>query len=136
MRTLMLILAFLLTVSGSTFAKPTPTTNFRASKIATKVADVFGSFHVHRQGDFASLNWNMTNDAATSFLVERSYDPDTDVQFFSPVAEVSADAARWNRYTDKTVEPGVIYYRITAYDANGEIVGVSSIESVKIVKHK
>ena len=138
MKTTALTLVVLMTVTGSAFAKPIPSSNAHPIKVAAKFTDVFGTFHVHRQGDFASLNWNVTSDAATSFLIERSYDnPATsDVQYFSDVATVSADARRWNRYTDNTVDPGVIYYRITAFDANGVCVGVSEIESVKIVKHK
>lgn len=132
MKTTALSIVVLLTVSASASAKPIPANNISVSKIVAKSSDVFGAFHVHRQGDFASLNWNMTTDAATSFVIERSYDG----EFFNVIDEVSADPKRWNRYTDNTVEPGVIYYRITAYDANGESLGVSSTEVVKIVKHK
>ncbi len=132
MKTTALSLVVLLTVSASASAKPIPANNIHVSRIVAKSSDVFGAFHIHRQGDFASLNWNVTSDAATSFVIERSYDG----EFFDEIDEVSADPKRWNRYTDNTVEPGIIYYRISAYDANGGLLGVSSTEVVKIVKHK
>ena len=132
MKTTALSLVVLLTVSASASAEPIPANNLHVSKIVAKSSEVFGAFHIHRQGDFASLNWNVTSDAATSFVIERSYDG----EFFTEIAEVGSDPSRWNRYIDNTVEPGIIYYRMTAYDANGDSLGISSTESVKIVKHK
>ena len=137
MKTTALSLVVVLTVSASASAEPIPANNLHVSKIVAKSSEVFGAFHIHRQGDFASLNWNVTSAAATTFFIERSYDnPEGGEQYFSPVATVDADPNRWNRYTDNTVDPGVIWYRITALDANGNVMDVSDVESVKIVKHK
>ena len=132
MKTTTITIVVSLLISTVSFSKPI--TSFPVQPInvcKAKAGEVFGTFHVHRQGDFASLNWNVTTDGVTSFVIERSYDG----EFFNKIAEVSPDAARWNRYTDNTVEPGVIYYRITAYD-DGVAVETSSTEMVKIVKHK
>ena len=126
------IFAALFIIIGSAVAKPTPSVVISKSKITVvKPAAVFGTFHAHRQGDFASLNWNVLTDEATSFIIQRSYDG----EFFQDVAEVTPAGGRWNRYTDNTVEPGLIYYRIVAY-SNGEAIETSATELVKIVKHK
>jgi hypothetical protein len=95
------------------------------------LADVFGSFHVHRQGDFATLDWNASIEGVSAFAIERSYDG----EYFDMIDAVSPDASRWNRYTDITVEPGIIYYRVAAWMEDGTIQ-YSTIETVKIVKHK
>ena len=132
MKTTTTFLFFALLIVGSAVAKPTPSVGISKSKIAiSKPVAVFGTFHAHRQGDFASLNWNVLSDEVTSFIIQRSYDG----EFFQDIAEVTPGAARWNRYTDNTVEPGLIYYRIVAY-SNGEALETSATELVKIDKHK
>jgi hypothetical protein len=124
-----LALVFIVSASNANNA-PVPQTCF--SKVSVKhLADVFSTFHVHRQGDFASLNWNVNSDNIASFSIERSYDND----FFSFLTNVTPDAGRWNRYLDTSVEPGFIYYRITAVMNDGS-VEESTVEMVKIVKHK
>ncbi len=124
-----LALVFIVSASNANNA-PVPQTCF--SKVSVKhLADVFSTFHVHRQGDFASLNWNVNSDNIASFSIERSYDND----FFSFLINVTPDAGRWNRYLDTSVEPGFIYYRITAVMNDGS-VEESTVEMVKIVKHK
>jgi len=126
-------IALLLLIVGSTaYTRPTPEAKLSISKESTFVsAEVFGNFHVHRQGDFASLNWSVVSGNVHSFNIERSYDG----EFFELIAIVTPESTRWNRYVDKTVEPGVIYYRIIAVMNSGADEW-STTESVKIVRHK
>ena len=133
MKTITTLGLALLIIAGFANGKPShqgisPVSNFTSKQLA----EVFGTFHVHRQGDFASLNWNVTSENVASFNIERSYDGTN----FELVAIVLPNAARWNRYTDQTVEPGIIYYRIIAVMNNGSPDEYSATEMVKIVKHK
>ena len=128
----MTALSLVLLLAGSVYAKQFPSSvNYNAPALVVKVTDVFGTFHVHRQGDFATLDWNVNVEGVSSFTIERSYDG----EFFDVVDAVAPDESRWNRYTDNTVEPGIIYYRVSALMEDGT-VEYSTIEIVKIVKHK
>ena len=131
MKSIMSFTIALFILAGAASAKPLPQGNPVATISPKKIADAFGAFHVHRQGDFASLNWNIVTDNVHSFNIERSYDG----EFFELIAIVMPGSTRWNRYVDKTVEPGVIYYRIIAVLNVGPDEW-STTESVKIVKHK
>ena len=134
MKTITTLALALIITAGTAYAKPLPLSNSPISKITSKqMAEVFGTFHAHRQGNFASLNWNVTTGNVASFRIERSYELD----FFvvETIATVTPSEGRWNRYTDQTVEPGLIYYRLIAVMNDGS-EEYSPIESVKIVKHK
>jgi hypothetical protein len=124
--------SLVLFIAGFAYAKPFPTNNFSKSTSAVvQTTSVFGTFHAHREGDFASLNWNVNADGISAFAIERSYDG----EFFDMIDAVTPDPTRWNRYTDATVEPGIIYYRVVAWMDDGTIE-YSTTEVVKIVKHK
>ena len=132
MKTITSFALALIIIAGNVYGKPLPLSKSSGSSFSSKqLSDVFETFHVHRQGDFASLNWNVSEGNVASFNIERSYDG----IFFDLIATVAPDDSRWNRYTDETVEPGVIYYRITAVMNDGPDE-YSATESVKIVKHK
>ena len=133
MKTITTLALAIIITAGTAYSKPLPLSNGPISRLTSgQIAEVFGTFHVHRQGNFASLNWNVTTGNVASFNIERSYDG----TFFEQIAIVTPSDARWNRYTDQTVEPGVIYYRIIAVMNDGSPDEYSATESVKIVKHK
>lgn len=132
MKTLIFTSAFLVIATVSVFAKPLPSsTNSRLQREKAPLASVFESFTAHRQGDAAILNWIVSSEEVTSFVIQRSYDN----EYWNDIDEVTPETTHWNRYTDETVEPGIIYYRIVAF-ANGVPVESSATEQVKIVKHK
>ena len=110
-------------------AKPVPVTSI--AHLSSQSLSVFESFTAHRNGDVAILNWIFSSEEVTSFVIQRSYDN----EFFDDIAEVTPESTHWNRYTDETVEPGIIYYRIVAF-SNGVAIETSATEEVKIVKHK
>jgi hypothetical protein len=121
-----------LLVSGSIVARQLPANKISNSPVSlTKVAAVFGSFTAHREHDAAALSWTANIDGVSCFAIERSYDG----EFFDLIDEVAPEAGRWNRYLDNTVDPGVIYYRISAWMNDGSIE-TSIVQVVKIVKHK
>jgi len=132
MKSITITLAVVFLIVGPASAKPSPINKISVCKSEAKtLADVFGSFHVHRQHLEAALNWDVLTDNVSSFIIERSYDG----EFFSSVAEVNPSATRWNRFNDNTVEPGLIYYRIIAVMNDGTLE-YSPTELVKIVRHK
>jgi hypothetical protein len=125
-------LSSVLLLSVFAFAKQSPSNHSSTITIAvTQATGVFGTFHVHRQGDFATLDWNANIEGVSAFAIERSYDG----EFFDMIDAVAPDASHWNKYTDTSVEPGIIYYRVVAWMDDGSIE-YSTIETVKIVKHK
>jgi len=125
-------LSLVLLIASTSYSKPLPTSDFSTAPIGVvKTTGVFGTFHAHRQGDFASLNWDANIEGVSAFAIERSYDG----EFFDMIDAVTPDPSHWNRYTDTTVEPGIIYYRVVAWMEDGSIE-YSTTEVVKIVKHK
>ncbi len=129
MKSIISTLTFFFAITASVFAKPLPVITIAYS--SSKTVEVVANFTAHRQGDAAILNWNVLSDEATSFKIERSYDN----EWWEGIADVTPEATHWNRYTDNTVEPGLIYYRIAAYLDDFRIE-TSATELVKIVKHK
>ena len=132
MKTTILAFAFLFATIGSTLAKPLPLSAILSHRVSgIQQTPVFESFTAHRNGDAAILNWIFSSEEVTSFVIQRSYDN----EFFNDIAEVTPESTHWNRYTDETVEPGIIFYRIVAF-SNGVAIETSATEEVKIVKHK
>ena len=120
-----------LLLTASAFAKQFPVNKSASAITVVQATGVFETFHIHRQGDFATLDWNANVEGVSAFAIERSYDG----EFFDMIDAVVPDPSHWNKYTDSSVEPGVIYYRVVAWMDDGSIE-YSTIESVKIVKHK
>lgn len=90
----------------------------------------FGNFHVHRQHNYAALNWIFDAPNASNFIIQRSYDGSN----FSTINSQAPGSGHWNKYVDTTVEPGTIYYRIIAVtDAGSE---TSPVAEVRIVRHR
>ena len=106
MKTTILAFAFLFATIGSTLAKPLPSSAILSHRFSgIQQTPVFESFTAHRNGDAAILNWIFSSEEVTSFVIQRSYDN----EFFNDIAEVTPESTHWNRYTDETVEPGIIY---------------------------
>ncbi len=91
----------------------------------------FGAFNIHRQHNSAALSWIYNSADVSNFIIERSYDG----TFFHTVDQVGVSNGHWNKFLDTTVEPGTIYYRITAV-LNDGTSEQSAVETVKIVRHK
>lgn len=120
--TVVLALILSMNVLGST------TPELQISKVFS--VNNFGSFNVHRQHNSAALSWGFNSADVSGFIIQRSYDGTN----FDTIDQVGLSSARWNRYLDNTVEPGIIYYKIIAIMNDGSRED-SPVSSVRIVKH-
>jgi hypothetical protein len=91
----------------------------------------FGSLNAHRQHNSAALSWDFNSSDVSGFIIQRSYDG----TYFSQIDQVGVSSGHWNKYTDATVEPGTIYYRIIAVMKDGTRED-SPIATVRIVRHR
>ena len=110
------------------------TSSYVSSKIDTPAqttakAGSFKQFIVHREGNGVSLSWSVSTSNVVEFAIERSYDG----QYFENIGSCPCNGTTTHRYTDASVYPGTIYYRITAIKAD-QSVETSATESVRIVK--
>jgi len=81
-------LSLVLLIASTSYSKPLPTSDFSTAPIGVvKTTGVFGTFHAHRQGDFASLNWDANIEGVSAFAIERSYDG----EFFDMIDAVTPD---------------------------------------------
>lgn len=111
---------------------------FTSSYVSTKIdassetaanADSFKQFIVQPQGTGAALIWSVSTSNVVEFAIERSYDG----KYFENIGSVPCNGTTMHHYTDASVNPGIIYYRITAIKAN-QGVESSSTQSVRIAK--
>ena len=91
----------------------------------------FNYLRAHRQAKNVAMTWGINSSDVVQFAVERSYDGD----FYDNVGTVNQNGSRSYKFTDLSVFPGTIYYRITAVKADGT-TECSPIVSVRIVQRK
>ncbi|MES2881564.1 MAG: hypothetical protein V4676_05400 [Bacteroidota bacterium] len=92
----------------------------------------FSYFRAHRQGKAGiGLTWAITNQQASYFVVERSYDGD----FFESACTINCTGVSVYKFHDTDVFPGVIHYRIVAVDKDGT-TETSAVETIRIVQRK
>lgn len=100
-------------------------------KSVTFSVNSFGNFNVHRQHNNAALSWIYNSPDVTTFVIQRSYDGSN----FHIVGQQGPGGGHWNRFLDTTVEPGTIYYKVTAIASDGSHED-SPVEEVRIVRHR
>ena len=137
MKTKMVILsiAFLIAYSSAS----TAVNSFgRALQLNSKKQDGgFAFLRTHRQAKGITLTWGVvTGNDVIGFTVQRTdQDPTDPYSFWEDIYSTSGDNSRSYKYTDNTVFPGVINYRVVATLADGSSI-VSEISAVRIVSHK
>ena len=89
----------------------------------------FNFIRAHRQGKNVVVNWSVNDASILQFQVERSYD----AEFFEPVGVSNFSGSGTYKFTDPSVFPGRIYYRITALKSDGS-TECSPVETVRIVQ--
>jgi hypothetical protein len=92
-------------------------------------ANSFNYLRAHRQGKNVAMTWSVNNLDVTGFVVERSYDGD----FYESIGNVGFNGSAGYKFTDNSVFPGRIYYRINAVHSDGTSE-YSPIEAVRIVQ--
>lgn len=90
----------------------------------------FNFFRAHRQAKNIAMTWAVNAGDVAGFVVERSYDGD----FYESAGTINFNGSGSYKFTDVSVYPGVIYYRIRAVKQDGTTEN-SSVESVRIVQH-
>lgn len=96
---------------------------------------VFSFVRGHKLGKGFSVQWNMGSNAAVErFEVQSTYeDPNDEYSNWYTVGSVETRRGQSVfRYTDKTVLPGVISYRVLAYMSNARGYEVSPFFSAVI----
>lgn len=83
---------------------------------------------VQRQEKDVAVAWEATG-AAKEFVVERSYDG----EYFEAVKTLGRTQVARQRYTDRNVYPGIIYYRIKAIKENGGVEN-SAVETLRLAR--
>jgi hypothetical protein len=104
---------------------------------ASKAGTVdFAFLRTHRQGKGVAATWGLTaSEGVTGFLVQRTYEDATDpYAMWEDLASIPYNDSRSFKYTDPSVFPGFIHYRIVALLADGTSV-TSEISDVRIVSH-
>lgn len=126
-------IAALLIFSMATSAVPVFAASPEIKQETTRPAfNAFGHFQVHRQGKGVSLNWTVALPREVAYYsIQRSYDG----EFFDVIDEIESTGSTRNRFLDTDVFPGIIHYRIIAFNQDGSIME-SSVQTVRIVSRK
>src|SRR5213596_622472 len=77
--------------------------------------DALSSFRIHKTKAGTSLSWTASSTDITQFIVERSYDG----AHFEKLGAANFNGSSNYIYTAKEKYPVLIYYRITAVNADG-----------------
>jgi len=96
----------------------------------------FDFFRTHRQGkDGITSTWGYTGGGVTGYVVERTYEDVSDpYAYWETVALVPETGARSYKFTNTSVTPGFISYRVKAMNGN-TVVSVTEVSTVHIVAH-
>jgi hypothetical protein len=104
--------------------------------IKTNSGENFSFFRTHRQGKGVTSTWGLiANDGVTDFVVQQTYeDPADPYAYWSDLATIPCNGDRSFKYTDATVYPGFVSYRIVAINGLA-VVDVTNVSTVHIVQH-
>ncbi|MCU0382175.1 MAG: hypothetical protein MUE58_13390 [Chitinophagaceae bacterium] len=129
----MSVFLFALLVGGTIQAHPVqPSSPSPLVTLKNRANNAFGMFMAHRQGKGVSLSWTVAMPSEVAYYgIQRSYDG----EFFETIYDMPGNSSSRCRYSDKDVYPGVIHYRIVAFNNDGSIIE-SAVESVRIVSRK
>jgi hypothetical protein len=112
--TILILLFFQITSLNSANASP-----FNTNTALLQNQQHYPFFNANRMGRDVSVNWMFNNPILVVFFhVERS----TDGVNFVPVAEIMPGSRFFFRYRDRSVTEGTYYYRVVAYQHDGEIL--------------
>ncbi|HEX6333713.1 MAG TPA: hypothetical protein VFZ78_05775 [Flavisolibacter sp.] len=76
----------------------------------------FDYFRAHRAGKAAvAMMWGVSANDIVQFAVERSYDG----SYFEPAGTVAFNGAAGYKFTDNSIYPGYLHYRIIALKTDG-----------------
>jgi hypothetical protein len=128
---------FLLSFSATTLLTSFSTTQASASDarptVSVQVDNPFAFFRTHRQGKGVTASWAVQPaEDIVCFTIQRTYEDPTDPYAnWEDVNVTICNSSRSFTYTDKTVFPGTINYRVVALHSDGS-TEASEISSVRI----
>jgi hypothetical protein len=99
---------------------------------ATASVQNVSSFRAHRQGKHIALSWIVSGNSTAQFNVERSYDG----EYYEVIGTMNNSGASSYKFKDENVPPGYLYYRISSFDEDGNEIGKSTVEVIRIVQRK
>ena len=137
MRSLIASLLFVVLVATSSFTNNViPTLSDNDGINTTTSLAGFDFFRTHRQGkDGITSTWGYVGGGVTGYVVERTYEDATDpYAYWETVALVPETGARSYKFTNTSVTPGFISYRVKAMNGN-TVVSVTEVSTVHIVAH-
>ena len=122
-------------IISSGFA-PAPAENLTGTKSIVKAENVqstvFTSFSTHRQGKGVALTWAVEATAGVvNFSIQKTYEDPTDpYAVWEDLGSLPEDGSKFYRYTDESVFPGFISYRVTATLIDGTTAdsGISTVQ--------
>ncbi|HEX6181388.1 MAG TPA: hypothetical protein VFZ47_09085 [Chitinophagaceae bacterium] len=127
----LLLLSSAITLTSATY-KGDVSKETSAQSTVQKVENVFRSFNLHRQQDGISINWVVSSNNVTGYIVQRSYDGEYFDDLDLPISNIGR---RWSKATDNDVFPGYIHYRIIAILSDGTEC-TSPVQVIRIVRRK
>ena len=97
----------------------------------------FAFLRTHRQGKDITATWGLSSNAGVvGFAVQRTYEDPTDpYAYWEDICYMDCNSSRSFKYTDQSVFPGFISYRVIAMTDDGNTI-TSEVSSVRIVSHK
>lgn len=137
MRSLIASLLLVVVVTTSSFTnKVAPVASSEDGINITSTLAGFDFFRTHRQGkDGVTSTWGYTGGGVTGYIVERTYEDVTDpYAYWETVTLVAETGARSYKFTNTSVTPGFISYRVKAMNGN-TVVSVTDASTVHIVAH-
>jgi hypothetical protein len=137
MRSLFASLLLVVVVTTSSFTNNvTPVVSSEDGINITSALAGFDFFRTHRQGkDGVTSTWGYTGGGVTGYVVERTYEDVTDpYAYWETVALVQETGARSYKFTNTSITPGFISYRVKAMNGNN-VVSVTDVSTVHIVAH-
>jgi hypothetical protein len=105
-------------------------TNVEEAITETKsIQECFKYFRVYHRSNGNTITWAVSSKDVIHFIIERSYDGKS----FEPKTDMNCAGVYLHSFTDETVSPGTVYYKIAAIKSDGtkEYTFVETIHTVK-----
>ena len=114
--------------NGSADVKP--------ATVTEKQSNDFSFLRLHRQGKGVTASWGLSSNAGVvGFQLQKTYEDPTDpYAVWEDVSSLACNGSRSYKYTDNSVFPGFISYRIVALLGDGT-TAQSGVSTVQIVSH-
>ncbi len=105
-------------------------TNVEETFTETKsIQKCFKYLRVQRHSEGNIVSWAVSSKDVIHFIIERSYDG----KYFEPKTDINCSGVYLHSFTDETVSPGTVYYKIAAIKSDGT-KEYSIVETIRTFK--